>query len=166
MPRSLNFENENNLLALENVCGFYHLGDLENSIGSVANRVELSLRGWAVGIEVAEMLQSRGIEVDFIVREPDYWRSQITMGGSSSSGAHQVGRIRLHLSDEVASVRREGRVIREFIRRAAVLESDLFVVSIGFSPILNFLEPVNPDGLGCACGRTSVHFGSEYIRSQ
>ena len=93
MPRSLNFENENNLLGLENV-RIYHLVDLEklDRLSRKSRRAVIT-GGGLIGIEVAEMLQSRGIEVDFIVREPDYWRSQIpAWGGSSSFGAHQVGR--------------------------------------------------------------------------
>ena len=87
------------------------------------------------------MLQSRGIEVDFIVREPDYWRSQIPAWEARrlSERIKSAG-IRLHLSDEVASVRREGRVIREVHTKGGlVLESDLFVVSIGVQPNIEFL---------------------------
>ena len=142
MPRSLNFENENNLLALENVCGFYHLVDLEklDRLSRKSRRAVIT-GGGLIGIEVAEMLQSRGIEVDFIVREPDYWRSQIPAWEARrlSERIKSAG-IRLHLSDEVASVRREGRVIREVHTKGGlVLESDLFVVSIGVQPNIEFL---------------------------
>ena len=144
MPRSLNFEKEDNLFGLENVCGFYHLVDLEklDRLSRKSRRAVIT-GGGLIGIEVAEMLQSRGIEVDFVVREPDYWRSQIPAWESRrlSERIRSTG-IRLHLSDEVASVRRDGQVIREVHTKGGlVLESDLFVVSIGVQPNIGFLRP-------------------------
>ena len=170
MPRSLNFENENNLLALENVCGFYHLVDLEklDRLSRKSRRAVIT-GGGLIGIEVAEMLQSRGIEVDFIVREPDYWRSQIPAWESRrlSERIKSAG-IRLHLSDEVASVRREGRVIREVHTKGGlVLESDLFVVSIGVQPNIEFLGTSEiQTASGVLVDELPVHFGSECIRSR
>ena len=69
MPRGLNFENEHHLFGLENVCGFYHLVDLEklDRLSRKSRRAVIT-GGGLIGIEVAEMLQSRGIEVDFCAR--------------------------------------------------------------------------------------------------
>ena len=152
------------------MCGFYHLVDLEklDRLSRKSRRAVIT-GGGLIGIEVAEMLQSRGIEVDFIVREPDYWRSQIPAWEARrlSERIKSAG-IRLHLSDEVASVRREGRVIREVHTKGGlVLESDLFVVSIGVQPNIEFLGTSEiQTASGVLVDELPVHFGSEYIRSR
>jgi len=58
---------------LENVTGLYSLGDLQTleSAGKNAKRAVL-VGGGLIGVEMAEMLRSRGMDVTFLVREKSY----------------------------------------------------------------------------------------------
>ena len=77
-PRLIRFQGETSLFQLQNVCGFYHLADLKKLDNLCATSTTAVITGGGlIGIEVAEMLQSRGLSVHFVVREADYWRSQL-----------------------------------------------------------------------------------------
>src|SRR5690606_7885700 len=58
---------------LEGVGGLYHLQDLERMAAWTAeNRQAVVVGGGLIGIEMAEMLWSRGIRVTFLVREKNF----------------------------------------------------------------------------------------------
>jgi len=142
-PRKIRFEDEDDLFNLENVCGFYHLQDLTklDALSNTSKRAVIT-GGGLIGIEVAEMLQSRGLSVDFVVRETDYWRSQLPAWESRrlSERTRRHG-IKLYCGDEVASVKREGRHVVEVRTKAGLeLPSDIFVMSIGVEPNIEFLR--------------------------
>jgi NAD(P)H-nitrite reductase large subunit len=61
---------------LPGVQGLYHLQDLdllEKNSSDIKNAVIVG--GGLIGIELAEMLHSRGIEVTFVIREDYYWNN-------------------------------------------------------------------------------------------
>lgn len=59
---------------LKGVHGFYSLLDLENIEKATQNcREALIVGGGLVGIELAEMLQSRGIKITILIRDNWYW---------------------------------------------------------------------------------------------
>ena len=142
-PRKIRFEGEDDLFKLENVCGFYHLDDLKklDALSRHSKRVVIT-GGGLIGVEVAEMLQSRGLSVDFVVRETDYWRSQLPAWESRrlSERIRRHG-IKLYCGDEVASVKREGQhVVEVRTKNGLELPSDIFVMSIGVEPNIAFLR--------------------------
>ena len=59
---------------LKSVCGLYNLQDLENIEKSTANiKNAVIVGGGLIGIELAEMLHSRGIHVTILVKDKYYW---------------------------------------------------------------------------------------------
>ena len=59
---------------LEGVSGLYHKKDLEY-LEKYASKIKKAVvvGGGLIGVELAEMLNSRGIEVTFLVRENSFW---------------------------------------------------------------------------------------------
>lgn len=61
---------------LDGVQGFYSLADLERMNGTLRRtRRAVIVGGGLIGIELAEMLHSRGIPVTLLVRESSYWNN-------------------------------------------------------------------------------------------
>ncbi len=59
---------------LDGVQGMYDLMDLERLYRTCERtKTAVVVGGGLIGIELGEMLHSRGIHVDFLVREPSYW---------------------------------------------------------------------------------------------
>ena len=59
---------------LEGVQGLWGLADLKSlHDGASRTRSAVIVGGGLIGIELAEMLHSRGVHVTFLVREPSYW---------------------------------------------------------------------------------------------
>ncbi len=68
---------------LEGVQGFYSLADLKRIYDTVPRtRRAVIVGGGLIGIELAEMLHSRGIPVTFLVRERSYWDNVLPKGES------------------------------------------------------------------------------------
>ena len=142
-PKVMRFQGHDNLFGLRNVCGFYHLRDLSklDQLCRESRRAVIT-GGGLIGIEVAEMLQSRGLTVDFVVREQDYWRSQLPAWEARrlSQRIRRHG-IQLHLGSEVASLKKDGeKIVEVHTSGGRVLPNDLFVISIGVEPNIAFLS--------------------------
>lgn len=97
---------------LDGVQGLYHLADLdrmERATRGIDRAVVVG--GGLIGVELAEMLSTRGIAVTFLVREPRY----MVQAFSETESALVADAIRSHgvdlrLSAEVARIEGEGRV--------------------------------------------------------
>ncbi|WP_159023697.1 NAD(P)/FAD-dependent oxidoreductase [Formosa sp. L2A11] len=77
---------------LEGVMGMYHKQDLENLEKHAPNK-EVCKRavivgGGLIGIEMAEMLNSRSIPVTFLVRENSFWNGVLPSGESEMINRH------------------------------------------------------------------------------
>lgn len=74
---------------LGGVQGFYGLPDLEKmSQATQGIRQAVVVGGGLIGVELAEMLHSRGIGVTWLVREPRYWQSVLPPEESALLAAH------------------------------------------------------------------------------
>ena len=74
---------------LHGVQGFYGLPDLESmSRATQGIRNAVVVGGGLIGVELAEMLHSRGIHVTWLVREPRYWQSVLPPEESALLAAH------------------------------------------------------------------------------
>jgi NAD(P)H-nitrite reductase large subunit len=91
---------------LHGVQGLYSMQDLrlmEQNTTGVASAVIVG--GGLIGIEMAEMLRSRGIEVTFLVREDSYWNNILPPEESALVNRHILSHgIRLRLSTELAEI--------------------------------------------------------------
>lgn len=75
---------------LENVQGLYTKQDLEQLTANTPNiQQAVVVGGGLIGIELAEMLHSRGIQVSFLVRENHFWNKVIS--------AHEGDMIERHI---------------------------------------------------------------------
>jgi NAD(P)H-nitrite reductase large subunit len=64
---------------LKGISCLYHLEDLENLEKSYLNIKEaIVIGGGLIGVELAEMLHSKGIKVDFLIREKYFWSNVIS----------------------------------------------------------------------------------------
>jgi len=77
---------------LEGVMGMYHKQDLENlEVHAPNNKVckrAVIVGGGLIGIELAEMLNSRQIPVTFLVREDSFWNGVLPTGESEMINRH------------------------------------------------------------------------------
>ncbi len=74
---------------LEGVQGLYSYQDLQLLEQNVKNtRQALIVGGGLIGIEMAEMLASRGVQVSFLVREQSYWNNVLPPEESKMVGRH------------------------------------------------------------------------------
>lgn len=74
---------------LKGVCGMVSLQDLEN-IEEYTKGIKkgVIVGGGLIGIELAEMLRSRDIEVTFLVREKEFWSNVLPARESQMIGRH------------------------------------------------------------------------------
>ncbi len=91
---------------LKGVQGFYGLPDLENMArGTQGIRHAVVVGGGLIGVELAEMLHSRGIRVTWLVRESRYWQSVLPPEESALVEAHiRRHHIDLRLTTELREV--------------------------------------------------------------
>jgi NAD(P)H-nitrite reductase large subunit len=77
---------------LEGVMGMYHKQDLENLEKHAPNnkvcKRAVIVGGGLIGIELAEMLNSRNIPVTFLVREDSFWNGVLPSGESEMINRH------------------------------------------------------------------------------
>ncbi len=77
---------------LKGVSGLYHKQDLENVEQYAPNnkvcKRAVIVGGGLIGIELAEMLSSRGIPVTFLVREKSFWNGVLPDGESGMINRH------------------------------------------------------------------------------
>ena len=105
---------------LEGVQGLWGLADLKTLHDSCARaREAVIVGGGLIGVELAEMLHSRGLGVTFLVRESSYWNNVLPAEESAMVGreirAHGVG---LRLATQLQSIEDDGR------GRAAAVRTD------------------------------------------
>ena len=92
---------------LQGVRGLYHWQDLEALEANTPKLQQASvIGGGLIGVELAEMLHSRGIEVDFWVRESSFWNTVLPPEESAIINQHiESHGIRLHLNAQVEALR-------------------------------------------------------------
>ena len=142
-PRFLDWPNAH----LKGISGLYHLGDLEK-IESYTQSHEhcknaLVVGGGLIGVELAEMLHSRKIDVKILIREPLFWSSVLPDSDAllvqkhlESRGVEVVSKTELkgfltHNDTHVSGVE---------LSDNSRLEAQFVGVSIGVQPNVSFLE--------------------------
>jgi NADPH-dependent 2,4-dienoyl-CoA reductase/sulfur reductase-like enzyme len=105
---------------LEGVQGLYDLMDLKQLYSNVERaRSGVIVGGGLIGIELAEMLHSRGIHVDLVVRENSYWNNVLPPEESSLvNDAIRAEGMGLHLETNLE------RIVDDGNGRACAVETD------------------------------------------
>ncbi|MBT8287945.1 MAG: FAD-dependent oxidoreductase [Flavobacteriaceae bacterium] len=133
---------------LKGVQGLYHKQDLDNlEVYAPNNKIckrAVIVGGGLIGIELAEMLNSRGIPVTFLVRENSFWNMVLPEGESAMINRH----IKNHHIDLRLSVNLKEILSDENGKaRAVVVEEtgeeipcDFVGLTAGVSPNIDFLK--------------------------
>ena len=133
---------------LDGVMGMYHKQDLENLEKYAPNnnvcKQAVIVGGGLIGIELAEMLNSRSIPVTFLVREDSFWNGVLPEGESAMINRHiQSHHIDLRLSTNLKEIKADenGKVKSIIIQETGEeIPCDVVGLTAGVSPNINFLK--------------------------
>jgi len=129
---------------LRGVQGMYDLMDLKrlyDTVGSVRRGVIVG--GGLIGIELGEMLHSRGIDVTFLVREKSYWANVLPPEESAMvNRAIEAEHFNLRLSTELEAILDDGTGRVGAIRTTAgdEIECQFVGLTAGVSPNLDLVR--------------------------
>ncbi|NRB83947.1 MAG: FAD-dependent oxidoreductase [Winogradskyella sp.] len=136
---------------LDGVMGMYHKQDLENLEKHAPNKAvckrAVIVGGGLIGIELAEMLNSRSIPVTFLVRESSFWNGVLPKGESAMINRHiKNHHIDLRLSTNLKEiVSDENGKVKSVIIEETGEEIPCNVVGLtaGVSPNIDFIKDSN-----------------------
>jgi len=134
---------------LEGVGGLYSLQDLEymETYTRDAQRGVI-VGGGLIGIEMAEMMLSRGIEVTFLVREKSYWNNVLPAEESAMINKHiREHHVDLRLGTELAEILpdEKGRVRAIKTNTGDTVDCQWVGLTAGVHPNIGFLEGAGID---------------------
>lgn len=131
-------------LSLDNVQGLYSKQDLE-SLESISSGIKnaVVVGGGLIGIELVEMLLTRNIKVDFIIREPSFWSNVLPRENADFVVEHMLRHkgLTLHFSDEIVAMKSENNFAKSVeLKNGKILKCDFLGLCIGVSPNIEFVE--------------------------
>jgi len=129
------------------VQGFYHLEDLhaleKNAPDNIKCKRAVIVGGGLIGIELAEMLQSRHIPVTLLVRENSFWNTTLTDGESAMLNRHITAQgIDLRLGVSLKEIHGDnlGKVKSvTILETKEEIQCNLVALTIGVTPNVDFL---------------------------
>jgi NADH oxidase (H2O2-forming) len=136
---------------LAGVMGMYHKQDLDN-LEKYAPNNEVCKRavivgGGLIGIELAEMLNSRSIPVTFLVRESSFWNGVLPEGESAMINRHiKNHHIDLRLSTNLKEIKanEKGKVKSIIIEETGEeIPCNIVGLTAGVSPNIDFIKDSN-----------------------
>lgn len=129
------------------VQGFYSKQDLElletNAPDNKACKNAVIVGGGLIGIELAEMLHSRGIQVTILVREDRYWGNVLTKNEGNLLNKHITSKgiaLRLNTTLKEIKANPKGRVASVETHSGEVIPCDFVGLSTGVIPNIDFLK--------------------------
>lgn len=133
------------------VMGLYHKQDLENLEKYAPNnqvcKRAVIVGGGLIGIEMAEMLNTRNIPVTFLVRESSFWNGVLPEGESAMINRHiKKHHIDLRLSTNLKEIISDenGQVKSVIIEETGEeIPCDVVGLTAGVSPNIDFLKSSN-----------------------
>lgn len=142
-PRLLDWPNSH----LSGISGLYHLTDLEKIESYTQNhrhcKNALVVGGGLIGVELAEMLHSRKIDVKILIREPLFWSSVLPDTDALLVQKHLESRgVEIVSNTEIKGflTHDETRVSGVELSGNCHLEAQFVGVSIGVEPNISFLK--------------------------
>ena len=127
---------------LEGVSGLYHKKDLEY-LEKYASKIKKAVvvGGGLIGVELAEMLNSRGIEVTFLVRENSFWNMVLSENEGRMLEKHILSHgIKLKLNSELKEIRGKESVESIITSEGEGVECQFVGLTVGVSPNVDFLR--------------------------
>lgn len=129
---------------LEGVQSLYSYQDLmtmEESTKRIKRAVIVG--GGLIGIEMAEMLMSRKIEVTFLVREPEFWSIVLPMQEANLISRHiRSHKVDLKLNTGLKEIQGDenGHVNTAVTQHGEIIECDFVGLAVGVSPNIEVVE--------------------------
>jgi len=136
---------------LDGVMGMYHKQDLENLETYAPNnkicKRAVIVGGGLIGIELAEMLNSRNIPVTFLVRENSFWNMVLPNGESEMINRHIKNHhidLRLGVNLKEIKANESGKVKSIVITETEEeIPCDVVGLTAGVSPNIDFIKESN-----------------------
>lgn len=132
---------------LDAVQGLYSYQDLQNMERcSKGLQRAVVVGGGLIGLEMAEMFQSRNIPVTFLVRESDYWRSVMPAEESAMISRHmREHHIDLKLNTELKEILadKNGRARAVVTTKGEKIDCQFVGITAGVHPNISFLKNTN-----------------------
>ena len=133
---------------LDGVMGMYHKQDLDKLEKYAPNKETCKraviVGGGLIGIELAEMLNSRSIPVTFLVRENSFWNGVLPSGESEMINRHiKNHHIDLRLSTNLKEIKADenGKVKSVIIEETGEeLKCNVVGLTAGVSPNIDFIK--------------------------
>ncbi len=127
------------------VQGLYSFQDLESMEAATTKDLKRAVivGGGLIGIEMAEMFRSRGIEVTMLVRETSFWNNVLPAEESAMVNHHiKAHHIDLRLKTELDSIltTSDNRVRGVKTKGGAEIECQFVGLTVGVSPNIGFLK--------------------------
>jgi len=131
---------------LYGVRSLYHLQDLEY-IESITKNIKKAVvvGGGLIGVELAEMLKSRGISVTFLVKESSFWRKSLPDHEAKMINNHiKEQKIDLRLNSELNEIiGKNGNVIGIKTQNDEFLPCEFVGITIGVRPNIELINNTN-----------------------
>lgn len=129
---------------LKGVQGLYHLQDLEQMEENTKNISRaVIVGGGLIGIEMAEMLRSRNIQVTFLVREKNFWDNVLPLEEAKMINRHILEHhIDLRLDAELKEIKGDsnGGVHSIITKKGEEIPCEFVGLTVGVSPNIDFLK--------------------------
>ena len=129
---------------LKGVTGLYHKQDLENlELWAATTQRAVIVGGGLIGIELAEMLRARNIEVTFLVREDSFWNGVLPLGESQMINRHIIEHhidLRLGTSLKEIISDENGHATAIITDKDETIECQIVGLTAGVSPNVDFLK--------------------------
>ena len=127
---------------LEGVSGLYHKQDLE-FLEKHASKIKKAVvvGGGLIGVELAEMLNSRGIGVTFLVRENSFWNMVLSENEGRMLEKHIISHgINLKLNTELKEIQGKDSVELIITSEGESVDCQFVGLTVGVSPNVDFLR--------------------------
>jgi NAD(P)H-nitrite reductase large subunit len=127
---------------LNGVSGFYHKSDLKY-LESYTSKIKhaVVVGGGLIGVELVEMLKSRGKEVTFLIRENSFWNLIMSEKEGRMLEKHiRSHGINLKLNTELKEIKGSIEVEGLVTQNEEVIDCQYVGLTVGVSPNIDFLK--------------------------
>lgn len=128
------------LKGVQGLYSFQDLQEMENNTSGIQKAVIVG--GGLIGVEMAEMLRTRNIEVTFLVREKHFWGSVLSKEEGDMIARHmKEHHIDLRLETELKEIKGENGKVKSVITKSGETIPCQFVgIATGVTPNIAFLK--------------------------
>jgi NAD(P)H-nitrite reductase large subunit len=137
-PNKYNWPGQN----LEGVSALYHKQDLEY-LEKYSSKIKKAVvvGGGLIGVELAEMFRSRGIEVTFLVRESSFWSMVLSENEGRMLERHILSHgINLKLNAELKEIKGKDSVESIITSEGESIDCQFVGLTVGVGPNVAFLK--------------------------